>query len=351
MDDVGYVRLDHLLAWRGLNKFQPRVEAEDIFESVRASDKQRFGLKYTGRDTSDGADTKPEEHASAAEVASEDRSGQEPSNPASPNETQRALAIWDAGTDPTPTHYFIRANQGHSIKGVAAEGLLTPINPDDPASVPACVVHGTFYGAWEAICQTGRLRPMSRNHIHFSSGPRKEDALGQVPQDNDGGGGGGGGGGGDVDDDTTSRARRPPPGRLGALMAEAKVVSGMRRDAEVLIYIDIAKALRAGMSWWRSENGVILTGGLDGEGDHSGGVPSEFWDAVVEVKEGLGLLWADGVVVQELPARLRGRPLPMGKGRGGSRGGGGGRGRGGKPRARDDARSDDAESPAAHADE
>jgi 2'-phosphotransferase len=45
------------------------------------------------------------------------------------------------------------------------------------------------------------------------------------------------------------------------------VISGMRRDAQVLIYIDLKRALAAGCPFWRSENGVILSEGMDtGEG-------------------------------------------------------------------------------------
>jgi 2'-phosphotransferase len=114
-------------------------------------------------------------------------------------------------------------------------------------------------------------------------------------------------------------------------MSHSGVISGMRRDAQILIFVDLRKSLQQqeSMKWWRSENGVILT---EGEGE-DGAVPVELWRMVVEVKAGLGVLWDSegGGNVRELPDRLKGLGMPMGKGRGGGRGGRGrGRGRGGR---------------------
>ena len=39
----------------------------------------------------------------------------------------------------------------------------------------------------------------------------------------------------------------------------------MRRDATVLVWVDLrASAEKGGVKWWRSENGVVLTEGVDG---------------------------------------------------------------------------------------
>jgi len=121
---------------------------------------------------------------------------------------------------------------------------------------------------------------MGRNHVHFGTG---------VPEDDKG------------------------------------VVSGMRKDAELLIFVDVAKALREGLKWWVSENGVVLT-----EGDERGLVETRFWRRVVGRREDVGVLWEDGVEVGELPEGLRGRRAPVGKGGRGGGGGGRGRGRGGR---------------------
>lgn len=123
---------------------------------------------------------------------------------------------------------------------------------------------------------------MGRNHVHFSTG---------LPED-----------------------------------SEAGVVSGMRRDAEVLIYVDVAASLKdGGIKWWISENGVVLT-----EGDVNGLVPLKYFKEVAGRKQGVGLLWTDGVKVADLPENLQVK-TPYGKGGSGS-GGGGRRGGGGRGR-------------------
>lgn len=114
-----------------------------------------------------------------------------------------------------------------------------------------------------------------------------------------------------------------------------KVVSGMRNDAELLIYIDIKKSLEDGKTlWWVSENGVVLT-----EGDESGVLSPKYWSKVVGRKEReCGILWEGGEKVMDLPEALKSRKAPFGKGglpksrghheRGRGSGGRGGRGRG-----------------------
>ncbi|CAE6418451.1 unnamed protein product [Rhizoctonia solani] len=104
---------------------------------------------------------------------------------------------------------WIRANQGHTLK---VDDLETkPIT--DPSEVP-CAVHGTNFTAWESIKEQGLSR-MRRNHIHLASGR---------------------------------------PGVSG-------VISGMRKSSQVLIFIDVAAAMAAGIIFSVSANGVILTTG------------------------------------------------------------------------------------------
>lgn len=79
---------------------------------------------------------------------------------------------------------------------------------------------------------------MSRKHIHFATNlptalpPLSRDKPLKVPMTE---------GGGDV------------------------VMSGMRRDATVLVWVDVRRSERAGVKWWRSANGVVLTEGLEGK--------------------------------------------------------------------------------------
>nr|XP_022329746.1 LOW QUALITY PROTEIN: uncharacterized protein LOC111128435 [Crassostrea virginica] len=109
--------------------------------------------------------------------------------------------------------YKIRANQGHSLE---VDGLeLTPIT--DAKDAPD-VIHGTYFSSWEIIREQG-LNKMNRNHIHFAAGE---------------------------------------PGESG-------VISGMRSSCEVIIKLNMEKALSSGLQFYRSANNVILSPG-DSEG-------------------------------------------------------------------------------------
>ncbi|RDX79960.1 tRNA 2'-phosphotransferase 1, partial [Mucuna pruriens] len=108
---------------------------------------------------------------------------------------------------------LIRANQGHTVVAVETESLLKPILSAE--EVPVCV-HGTYRKNLEAILESG-LKRMKRLHVHFSRG----------------------------------------------LPTDGEVISGIRRDVNVLIFLDVKKALE-GMKLYISDNKVILTEGFDG---------------------------------------------------------------------------------------
>lgn len=355
IDAHGWVRVDHLLAWRGLGKFEPRVEIEEVLGVVRGDGKGRYGLRYEGRGGAGSASVDGDGEGAEVEVE---------------GETVRALRVFDEGVDREAKDFLIRANQGHSMKGVSEEGLLTAVvlpeeqqaQQQGSGGLPKTVVHGTFYGAWQAILSEGVLKSMRRNHVHFSGGPALDVVRGVVADH----------GAASIAESTANGAtQKPKKSTLKEMMASANVKSGMRPDAEVLIYVDIEKSLREGMKWWRSENGVLLSDGLpispsttsddtkqrsvDGgdaaveddtkvqskgrgrvkppQAQVTMGISPEFWIEVVEVKEGLGTLWKGGEMVKELPERLKGKALPIGKGRRGGGGGGGG-GRGGRGNGR-----------------
>lgn len=104
---------------------------------------------------------------------------------------------------------YIRANQGHCKEvgdKINDSLLLTKMT----THIPVCV-HGTNKKSWEII-KTAGLSPMARKYIHLASG---------LPHDN-------------------------------------SVISGMRRSAKVIIYIDMEKALTRGKTFYLSTNGVIL---------------------------------------------------------------------------------------------
>jgi len=189
----------------------------------------------------------------------------------------------ESSTD--PSHWLIRANQGHSIK-LDSEHLLRPIVPNpapdsNELPIPPVVVHGTYFAFWPQIESSGGLKRMNRNHVHFSTG---------LPEDNG-----------------------------------KEVISGMRSDAEVLVYVDVERSIReGGLKWWMSDNGVVLT-----EGNEEGMVEKKFFKEVVGRRQNVGVLWKDGEKVADLPEGLViKQPFgKAGKGAKGSRGGGRGRGR------------------------
>jgi len=120
--------------------------------------------------------------------------------------------------------WWIRANQGHSIKTIKLD--LKPIL--SVADIPTGVaVHGTTRKAWELISKEG-LSKMKRNHIHLAQG---------VPGNN--------------------------------------VISGMRNSSQILIWVDVQKAINAGIKFHFSDNGVVLT-----EGNEAGILSCEFFRRV-----------------------------------------------------------------------
>ncbi|KAI1096311.1 RNA 2'-phosphotransferase, Tpt1 [Rostrohypoxylon terebratum] len=193
-----------------------------------------------------------------------------------------------------PAGWLIRANQGHSI-ALADEGLHTPITLET-GNVPATVVHGTYFAFWPAIVEAGGLKKMGRQHVHFGTGLLDQDR------------------------------------EAGQEAEKEKVVSGMRSDAEVLVFVDVERSLRdGGIKWWISANDVVLT-----DGDEHGVVPLRYFREVRGRKQGVGVLWRDGEKVADLPEGIVAK-VPMGKGRGGAGGGRGGRGgrRGGRGRGQE----------------
>ena len=117
---------------------------------------------------------------------------------------------------------FSRAGQGHSLKEVDDERLLRRLYLEDP-DLPSQCVHGTYRRCVSSIIERGLLaggvrRFGSRNHIHFAA---------DVPGD-------------------------------------GRVISGMRYDCEVAIWVDLRGALRDGIPFYLSANRVILSPGRAG---------------------------------------------------------------------------------------
>ncbi|KAK7922432.1 hypothetical protein WMY93_009334 [Mugilogobius chulae] len=110
----------------------------------------------------------------------------------------------------------IRANQGHSVQVKDLE--LKPVHAGSPDCPPEAV-HGSYLRNWTSIQQHGLSR-MKRTHIHLAPG----------------------------------------------LPGEEGVISGMRSDCDLAVFIDITKALSDGIDFYWSDNGVLLTpGDTDGK--------------------------------------------------------------------------------------
>nr|CAB3220630.1 protein argonaute-2 [Phallusia mammillata] len=121
--------------------------------------------------------------------------------------------------------WYIKATQGHTVK---VENLA--LDPVTDASKFPEVVHGTSLTAWQTIKKEG-LKRMTRTHIHFAIG---------MPGDED-------------------------------------VLSGMRNTSDVVIRLNLAKALEDGLKFFISSNRVILS-----EGDNKGRIHPKFFDFVMK---------------------------------------------------------------------
>ncbi|KAJ8670268.1 hypothetical protein QAD02_001527 [Eretmocerus hayati] len=99
---------------------------------------------------------------------------------------------------------IIKANQGHTIPNVVDLSLhyLTDVSFD--------IVHGTYFDYYQKIKLEGLSR-MRRNHIHFAKG--------------------------------------------------LNFICGLRRNAEIFIYINFLKAKLDGIQFYEAENGVVLSPG------------------------------------------------------------------------------------------
>lgn len=251
----GYVNVADVLSNQMIKS--AHVTFAEVKQVVANNEKKRFGLAYV-----------PQQDA----TKQGDEVANAPADPtAAANQGSSTTDDAVANEDDDPAHYLIRANQGHSIKLEDTSDLLTPITIE-AGNLPAVVVHGTRHEVWPAILDTGGLKPMTRNHVHFATGvPEKLRPKGDgVAQLNDG---------------------------VAALSAQQpktpEVVSGMRVSSTILIFLDLRKALERGLKFFMSENGVVLS-----EGDDNGVVSLDFFERVEE-KSGQVLV-EHGKVVSEL---------------------------------------------------
>lgn len=119
----------------------------------------------------------------------------------------------------------VAATQGHSIKNIKPdENVLTLISKD--TVLPHPLIHGTNMKGLELILQSGFISRMQRNHIHLS------------------------------------------PGVVGQ---DTNVISGMRKNSPVLIYLNTKKLIETG-ALFKSLNEVFLT---------SENIPLSYFDHII----------------------------------------------------------------------
>jgi len=132
---------------------------------------------------------------------------------------------------------MVRANQGHTINGVLDEHeLLEELTEESVSELTGgtgIVYHGTYRDVLHLIRRDGLCR-MARNHIHM------------------------------------------------ATAYDGSVKSGMRGSCEVVVPVNVLKAMRAGLVFFRSSNGVILCAGQE----EKGFLPSEFFEEIIELDKG-----------------------------------------------------------------
>ncbi|KAM6953337.1 tRNA 2'-phosphotransferase 1 [Aplochiton taeniatus] len=123
----------------------------------------------------------------------------------------------------------IRANQGHSLQ--LADLDLKPVLAGS-ADCPCEAVHWSYLRNWTSIRSQGLSR-MTRMHIHL------------VPD----------------------------------LPGDSPAISGKRKDCDLVIFIDVPKALSDGIQFFWSENGVLLS-----PGDADGRLLPRFFSRALSLK-------------------------------------------------------------------
>nr|POE88176.1 trna 2'-phosphotransferase 1 [Quercus suber] len=245
----GYANLADVLANRNLRSF--KVTFDEIRTIVADNDKQRYQLILASDLTTHNPDlsqsTIPEPQA---------QNSLPPSDP----------ALW-----------LIRATQGHSLKlqeeADPSHSLLTPLLLSAPDDLPQVAVHGTTRRAWPLILATGGLKPMGRNHVHFATGvPQGFTSLGGA---------------------AISSSQQPQDASEEQPEVALPVISGMRNTSTILIFLDLRKALEAGIRFGMSANGVILS-----EGNADRVVPVKFFTKVEDWRVGKVLV-ENGVVLEQ----------------------------------------------------
>lgn len=142
------------------------------------------------------------------------------------NEKKRYEVMTEGGIE------YIRAAQGHTLESVKTEELLTSIT--NPFMYPT-ILHGTYREPLPLIMKSG-LNKMARNHIHMALAMNKDG-----------------------------------------------VVSGMRNSCQVVVEVNMAKAMYGPhkIPFFISSNEVVLSPGYA----DTGAIPSEYFRTVLDIQK------------------------------------------------------------------
>lgn len=248
IDSRGFLPLEDVLNHRYFKSMH--ATAEDIFEAVKINDKKRFMIvrneddkgKNVGDKNDNGSD-KNDNSKNAKGDGNVDAGNNNGADSIVDHNDNCDYCCCDSPIevfDYDPKfHYKICALQGHSIASVTDNYGMVKLGKDE---LPAQIIHGTYYSKLAPIWRSGGLSRMSRNHIHFAEGlPRY----------------------------MVSKDRR----------ADDKIISGMRKNSSVIIYLDVEKLKKSELVFYRSGNGVILC-----KGDDRGIVGTQYFKKVTDVQ-------------------------------------------------------------------
>lgn len=155
----------------------------------------------------------------------------------------------------------IRANQGHSIKDVQSNQLLSLLTKQELSSPQLSIIHGTTRKAWEGYIIHEGLKRMTRNHIHFAT---------SLPSS------------------SSSKAVNGMEDEVPIPTKVTPIKSGIRTKSEIYIYINGTKCALDNVPFYQSDNGVILTAGMN----EGGMLPMKYFAKVVDAQSGK-ILWEE----------------------------------------------------------
>lgn len=221
IDENGWLSLDDLM--QNSHFIQQHQMTFDLIERVvKDCPKQRFALKKDVAMETSAEDDLPE---AVRNLNLHMKSSSKTKN-------SNNLKISPATLYNGFTH--IKATQGHTIK-INQNTALTKLTSQDIFTHYPKIVHGTYKKSIDVIQKTG-LSKMDRNHIHFTA---SDQVDGQ------------------------------------------HIISGFRKNCEILIYLDVEKICQAidqnQLEFFISENRVILS-----PGNAEGYILPEFFEKVVD---------------------------------------------------------------------